>query len=167
MRYAIIIPICDFHSLSLTENISHVDILCILICWNMIRFVDDDDEKNRRKLRVEEDFQSLPCKRYRVSLKRMAQRDILTFYSQDYFESEFLAWRAWRDFIRTLWNSTVKKIQKRKYFSDLCQYTSSMGQENPESHNPRPPYPFLIHLLICHPHNVHQQCVAQHCRLVL
>lgn len=48
-------------------------------------------EKSRHKLRVEEDFQSLPGKRYRVSLKRMAQRDVLTFYSQDNFESEFLA----------------------------------------------------------------------------
>lgn len=59
----------------------------------------------------------------------------------------------------------VKKIQR--VFGDFCRYTLLMGQENPESRNPRPPYSFLVHLLVCHPRNVHQQCVARHCQSVL
>jgi len=39
--------ICDFHSLAHRGHF-HVGILCILFFWNMIRFIDDDDEEQRK-----------------------------------------------------------------------------------------------------------------------
>lgn len=53
-------------------------------CYNFILLIDDDDEKWKKDengYMVERLVQSLPCERYRISLKGMAQRDVLIFSS--------------------------------------------------------------------------------------